>query len=50
MNKKILWQELQFPLGNLLVKYLGVPLSSKRITAVVYDVLVDKMTEKIRNW
>ena len=49
-HKKSMAEELQFPLGNLLVKYLGVPLSSKRITAVVYDVLVDKMTEKIRNW
>ena len=39
---------LQFPLGNLPAKYLGVTLSSKHITAVECDVLVDKMTKRTR--
>ena len=43
-------EELQFPLGNLPVKYLGVPLSSKRNITADCDVLVDKMTKKIRIW
>ena len=32
------------------MKYLGLPLSSKRIIATKFDILVDKMTEKIRSW
>ena len=40
-------EELQFLLGNLPVRYLGVPLLLKRITAAECDVLVDKMTEKL---
>ena len=48
--KMAMAEDLQFPLSNIPVKYLGVPLSSKRITAVEWDVLVDKITEKIKTW
>ncbi len=41
------YQFLSFTL--FIIKYLGVPLSSKRISAVDCDILVDKMTEKIRS-
>ena len=50
-KKTAMAEDLQFPLGNLPVKYPGVPLSSKRITAAECDVLlVDKMTEIIKTW
>lgn len=40
----------QLPLGILWVKYLGVPLSSKRMSTADCDILVDKMAERIRIW
>ena len=40
----------QFPLGKLPFRYLGVPLSSKRLSAADCDALVDKMTSRIKSW
>lgn len=45
-----LTQYFLFPTGKLPFKYLGVPLSSKRIFGVDCDILVDKMTSRIRSW
>lgn len=39
-----------FPVGKLPFKYLGVPLSSKRISGADCDLLVDEMTNRIRTW
>lgn len=49
-KKNEMAKDLQFPLCNLPVKYLGVPLSSKRISVADCDVLVVKMIVKICSW
>ena len=38
------------PLGFMFFRYLGVPLSSKRLLAVECERLAVKMTSKIRSW
>ena len=43
-------QVTQLPLGRLPFRYLGVPLTSKRIPATDYDSLVDKMIARICSW
>lgn len=45
-QKQVLVHKFQLPLDKLTVKYLGVPLTSKRIATMECDVLVDKMAEK----
>lgn len=40
----------QFSLGKLPFRYLGVPLSSKRLSVADCEVLVDKMTSRIKVW
>ena len=40
----------EIPLGVIPFRYLGVPLSSKRLTAVECEHLALKMTSKIRSW
>ena len=42
--------QMSFPLGNLSFRYLGIPLTSKKISATDYDVLIDKMTARLRLW
>ena len=41
---------LDFTAESLPVKYLGVPLTSKRYIAVDCEYVVDKMTSRIRTW
>ena len=41
---------LDFTFESLPVKYLGMPLTSKRYTVADYEYLVDKMTSRIRCW
>src|SRR5688572_30566887 len=43
-------KDLRFPLDNLPVKYLGMLLSSKSVSVVECDILVDRMTERIKTW
>lgn len=43
-------QTLDFTFENFPVRYLGMPLTSKRYTATDSDYLVDKMTCRIRSW
>lgn len=42
-------QIVKFSLGELPFRYLGVPLTFKRLSARDYDQLVDKMTSRIRS-
>ena len=41
---------VDFTFESLPVKYLGMPLISKRYTAADCEFLVDKMTSRIRSW
>ena len=41
---------VNFSLGNIPFCYLGVPLTSKRLSIRDYDKLVDKLTRRIRSW
>lgn len=41
---------VNFSLGNLPFRYLGVPLTSKRLSIRDCDQLVDKMTRTVRSW
>lgn len=41
---------LDFKFESLPVKYLGMPLTSKRYTAADCEYLVDKMTSRIKSW
>ena len=41
---------VKFSLGEPPFCYLGVPLTSKRLSARDCDQLVDKMTSRIRSW
>lgn len=50
-------QELQrivdssnFKVGTLPVRYLGVPISAKKLSAADCEKLIKKMTCRIRNW
>lgn len=43
-------QTLDFTFESLLVRYLGMPFTSKRYTTADYAYLVDKMTSRIRSW
>ena len=43
-------QEIRLPFGFLSFWYLGIPLTSKSISATDYDVLVKKMSARIRSW
>lgn len=40
--------QMSLPLGNLPFRYLGIPRTSKKISAVDCDVLIDKMTARLR--
>ncbi|KAL2904979.1 LINE-1 retrotransposable element ORF2 protein [Bienertia sinuspersici] len=42
--------ESGFKRGKLPFKYLGVPISSKRVNASQCEVLIEKMTARIRTW
>lgn len=48
--KQKLAKSIDFPLGSLPYKYLGVPLSSKRLSGHDCDQLVDRITSRIRSW
>ncbi|GKB38051.1 RNA-directed DNA polymerase, eukaryota, reverse transcriptase zinc-binding domain protein [Tanacetum coccineum] len=41
---------LPFKIGKLPVKYLGVPLMSKKIRVADCNVLIDKVTQKLSDW
>ncbi|XP_058739137.1 uncharacterized protein LOC131611028 [Vicia villosa] len=49
-SKKIIRCATGFEEGRFLVKYLGVPLSSKRLGIIHYLPLIDKITARIRHW
>lgn len=48
--KQELAKSTDFPIGSLPFKYLGVPLSSKRLSGHDCDQLVDRMTSRIHSW
>ena len=39
-----------FPVGSLPFKYLGIPLTSRRLSVIECEMNVEKMTSKIRHW
>ena len=41
---------MHFPFGILPFRYLGVPLSSKRLSIADCEQLADKMTNRIKSW
>lgn len=43
-------QELQFVKGELPFKYMGVPLSTKRVSIVHCKPLIDKMLSRVTSW
>lgn len=43
-------QELQFVKGELPFRYLGVPLSNKRMSIVQCKPLIDKMLSRVTSW
>ncbi|XP_057532949.1 uncharacterized protein LOC130810841 [Amaranthus tricolor] len=43
-------QSLEFTSENLPVRYIGMPLTSKRYTIADYEYLVEEMTNQIRFW
>ncbi len=49
MKQEIL-HVLQMPKGVLPVRYLGVPLISKRLSAVDCEVLITKISSRIDSW
>lgn len=42
--------QMNLPLGALPFKYLGIPLTSKKIFAADSNSLIDKMTSRLRLW
>lgn len=48
--KVMIAQEVHLPLGSLLFRYLGVPFQFRRISSADCDILIDKMTSRIRSW
>ncbi|KAL9270425.1 hypothetical protein AKJ16_DCAP13076 [Drosera capensis] len=49
-QKDIIASILGIELGTLLVKYLGVPLTSKKLKNQQYGVLIEKITKRITSW
>ncbi|CAI8600558.1 unnamed protein product [Vicia faba] len=47
---RIVQQETDFVRGVLPVKYLGVPLDSKKLNVLEYKPLIDKMLSRINHW
>lgn len=47
---RILKQQTDFGDGTLPVKYLGVPLSYRKLNIMHYLYLVEKIVDRIRNW
>ncbi|XP_060184319.1 uncharacterized protein LOC132614001 [Lycium barbarum] len=43
-------EKLQFTQGGLPFRYLGVPLSTKRLSAIQYVPLIDAMMSKVTHW
>ncbi|XP_058765506.1 uncharacterized protein LOC131638998 [Vicia villosa] len=50
VSKNTLSQITNFKEGTLPFRYLGIPLSSKKLSVVNCMVMVEKMTGKVRNW
>ncbi|XP_075111593.1 uncharacterized protein LOC142181865 [Nicotiana tabacum] len=48
--KEMILEEMQFTLGELPFKYLGVPLSSKKLTVQQCMPLIEKITARINCW
>jgi len=48
--KEMLLDELQMQEGVLLVRYIGVPLISSRLSAIDCRVLLDKISKRIDSW
>ena len=42
-------QQVDFPLGSLPFRYLGMALTSKRISVANCEVLMNKMTARVRS-
>lgn len=40
----------KFPHGNMPFKYLGIPVSSKKLSVLDCEVLVDKIVARIKTW
>lgn len=49
-HKLMIAQEVNLPLGSLPFRCLGIPVTSRRISAVDCDSLIDKMTARICSW
>ena len=47
-TKEVIASDVCLPLGNLPFRYLWIPLTAKKISAGDCDMLVDKMTARIR--
>lgn len=45
-----IWQRLEFARGKLSFKYLGVPLSTKMLSVMQCQPLIDKMIDRITTW
>ncbi|WMV07687.1 hypothetical protein MTR67_001072 [Solanum verrucosum] len=43
-------QKLGFSQGLLPFKYLGVPLSTKRVSILQYQPLIDKIMHRVQSW
>nr|XP_009778610.1 PREDICTED: uncharacterized protein LOC104227925 [Nicotiana sylvestris] len=48
--KEMILEEMQFTLGELLFRYLGVPLSSKKLSVQQCMPLIEKITARINCW
>lgn len=49
-EQEAILSKIGFVKGNLPFKYLGVPLSSRKLTISQYQPLIDKMIGKIGSW
>ncbi|OIT26933.1 hypothetical protein A4A49_59270, partial [Nicotiana attenuata] len=49
-HKHQILQHLGFTAGELPFKYLGVPLSAKKLSILQWQPLIDKMTARITYW
>ena len=48
--KQILLSSMQMKEGKLLVRYLGVPLTSSRLSSAYCGVLLERITRRIDSW
>lgn len=49
-DKSELLQVLGFPGGKFPIRYLGIPLSPRKLRIFEYDPLIQKLTQKVQAW